>query len=455
MMQLRGLSVLDNFGMSGQDIAVFGLEKGMDHFEIARNLLRDFKGDTYRFGNHVLKDTGGIIASAGKRAALIYTDFPGVEGYLDIIRHSAAQTGVRLVAQIQGAAPNAPREDLLRITGELQRANPDVIVSFGGGSTIDAAKAAEVLRTLGGEIDDYFGTGLVTKKLQETGKRLTPHVAIQTAASSGAHLTKYSNITDVKTGQKKLIVDEAIVPTHPVFDYAVTYGAPPALTTDGAMDGLAHILEVFYGAVGKPYYDRLSQIAEAGIPLIVDHLPKVKANSHDTSAREALCLATDLGAYAIMLGGTNGGHLTSFSLVDILSHGRACALMNPYYTVFFAPAVEGPLRVVGRVLAEAGYITRDLAGLHRRDLGIAVAGGMFAFAKAIGFPTTLSEVQGFTRGHIDRALTAAKNPQLKMKLENMPIPMTAERIDDTMGPILEAAATGDISLIRNAQEEHP
>jgi alcohol dehydrogenase class IV len=235
------------------------------------------------------------------------------------------------------------------------------------------------------------------------------------------------------------------------------------------MDGLSHILEVFYGAVGKPYYDKLAQVAQTGISLIVNHLAQALSIGDSTpgsnpnsairnpqlmAAREALCLATDLGGYAIMLGGTNGGHLTSFSLVDILTHGRACAVMNPYYTIFFAPAVEGPLRLVGAIFQEAGYLSvepRNLASLHGRELGIAVANGMFAFAKALGFPTTLGEVKGFTRGHIDRALAAAKNPQLKMKLENMPIPMTAERIDATMGPILEAAATGNVSLIRNAR----
>ena len=46
-----------------------------------------------------------------------------------------------------------------------------------------------------------------------------PVVAVETAASSGAHLTKYSNITDPVTGQKKLIIDEAIVPPASVFDY--------------------------------------------------------------------------------------------------------------------------------------------------------------------------------------------------------------------------------------------
>jgi alcohol dehydrogenase len=456
----------------------------VDHFAIARDLLREFKGDTYRFGNGALKDVGGIVASCGKRAVLVCTNFARAQGYLDTLRDSITRSGVSLVAVIQGARPNTPREDLFRITDEIKRADPDVMVSFGGGSTIDAVKAAEVLRTLGGQIDDYFGTGLVTKRLRSTGilpvvpihgrdahaTGLTPHVAIQTAASSAAHLTKYANITDVKSGQKKLIVDEAIVPSCPVFDYTVTYTASPTLTADGAMDGLSHILEVFYGSVGKPYYDRLTQIAQAGIALIVNYLPQALSmadcglriadsipggnpkseirNPQLTAAREALCLATDLGGYAIMLGGTSGGHLTSFSLVDILSHGRACALMNPYYTVFFAPAIESPLRTVGEIFAKAGYVSQDLRTLRGRDLGIAVANGMFAFAKAIGFPTKLGEVKGFTRGHIDRALAAAKNPQLKMKLENMPIPLTADRIDDTMGPILEAAATGDVSLIK-------
>lgn len=421
----------------------------MSSFEKAQNLLQEFKGDAYLYGNGVLKDVGKVASSVGKKAVLIYTDFPGVENYVKTIRGSIEQAGVRLVAKIEGARPNAPREDLFRITEELTQADPDIIISFGGGSTIDAAKAAEVLRTLGGGIEDYFGVGLVTKKVEETGKTLTPHIAIQTAASSGAQLTKYSNITDVSTGQKKLIVDEAIVPSYPVFDYTVTHNAPQALTVDGALDGIAHILEVFYGAIGKPYYDKLSEIAEAGISLIVQYLPNIKENPQDAETREALCLATDLGGYAIMIGGTNGGHLTSFSLVDVLSHGRACALMNPYYTVFFAPAIEGPLQVIGKIFKDAGYITEELSELKGRDLGMAVTNGMFAFAKAIDFPTTLNEVDGFSQLHIDRALTAAKNPQLKMKLENMPIPLTAEMIDEYMGPILEAAKTGDVRLIKN------
>ena len=421
----------------------------MSEFDNARALLHEFKGDSYIFGADVLSGIGKADSTVGKRPVLVCDAFPGSDRFLQVIRNSLSDSGVELVGEIRGAGPNCPREDLFRITDELKTTNPDVIISFGGGSTIDGAKAAEVLRTLGGGIEDYFGMGLVSKALAESGKTLTPHFAIQTAASSAAHLTKYSNITDTSTGQKKLIVDAAIVPSHPVFDYEVTYNAPKNLTADGALDGIAHSLEVLYGAVGKPFYEKMKKIAGTSISLVVKYLPRVMDYPEDREAREALCLATDLGGYSIMVGGTNGGHLTSFSLVDILSHGRACAMMNPYYTVFFAPAIEGPLRLVGEIYREAGFIKKDISGLSGRDLGVVVAEAMFELALSIGFPTRLSEVEGFSQKHIERALKAAKNPQLKMKLQNMPIPLTEDMIDKCMAPILEAARHGDLSLIKN------
>ncbi|HUU16056.1 MAG TPA: iron-containing alcohol dehydrogenase [Sedimentisphaerales bacterium] len=423
----------------------------MTDFEKARALLHEFKGDSYLFGPGVLPRVGKEVAAAGKKAALVRDTFNGSDDYVGVIRKSLAESGVELVTEIRGARPNCPREDLFRITDHLKESEADVVLSFGGGSTIDAAKAAEVLRTLNGEIDEYFGTGLVTKALQDSSKSLTTHMAIQTVASSAAHLTKYSNITEVSTGQKKLIVDDAIIPALPVFDYEVTYRTPPDLTADGALDGISHSLEVLYGAIGKPYYDKLEEVAGVCIRLAVNYLPRAIERPKDKEAREALCLATDLGGYSIMIGGTNGGHLTSFSLVDILPHGRACAIMNPYYTVFFAPAIERPLRVVGKIYQEAGLTRADIEALKGRDLGVAVAEAMFEMAQRVGCPTRLNEVEGFGPQHIDRALAAAKNPQLKMKLQNMPVPLTAEMIDDYMGPILEAARDGNLTLIKNVK----
>jgi alcohol dehydrogenase class IV len=424
----------------------------MQQFDTARRLIREFKGDAYRFGFGVLSEAGPMVRGLGTRAALVVDTFARDTEYAAAIQQSLRAAGVEILEVIDGAAANAPREDLFRIADRLRALEPDLVVSFGGGSTIDAAKAAEVLRSLGGDIEDYFGTGNVTKALAASGKRLRPHLAIQTAASSGAHLTKYSNITDLASGQKKLIVDEAIVPDRAIFDFGVSFGAPQALTVDGALDGMAHIWEVFEGAIGKPYYARMEEVTRTGLPLIMSYLPRAIADPRDAQAREALGLATDLGGYAIMLGGTSGPHLTSFSLIDVLSHGRACAMLNPYYTVFFAPAIEAPLRVAAEVSVSAKLMEERAPQLSGRALGTAFAEAIMALEVKTGVPVRLNDVPHFGRQHIERALTAAKNPQLRMKLENMPVPLTAEMVDEYMGPVLESAASGDLSLIRNVAQ---
>jgi alcohol dehydrogenase len=434
-----------------------------ESMERARQVLEAWKGEAYTFGENVLEATGKYAKTYGKKVILVVTGLghDWSEKPLEEVKSSLKENKVAF-EMINGARPNAPREDVYRISHQVARSKSKAIVALGGGSTIDAAKAAAVLNTyspsevqkiLGagaGEADSiepYFGTGMVTKIKEKTGRSVIPVIAVQTAASSGAHLTKYSNITDLVTGQKKLIVDDAIVPPASVFDYRITLDSPMNLTLDGGLDGIAHAWEVFMGASG-PSYEKVREVAQLCIHLIVYGLQRVKRDKRDLEGRIALGLGTDLGGYSIMLGGTSGPHLGSFSLIDILSHGRACALLNPYYTLLFAPVIEDQLKIVGAIFKEAGYIERETENLSGRNLGLAVAGGMIAFARDLDFPTTLKEA-GASREHIDRMLIAAKNPQLKMKLQNMPTPMDAEKgdVDRLMKPVLEAAFTGDLSVI--------
>jgi alcohol dehydrogenase class IV len=247
-----------------------------------------------------------------------------------------------------------------------------------------------------------------------------------------------------------LIVDNAVVPDKALFDYSVSVSQPYSLTVDGALDGISHSLEVLMG-IPEAQLGKALPVCLTGIKLIVNNLKKVVADPKSLEAREAIGLGTDLGGYAIMIGGTNGAHLNSFSMTDILSHGRACALMNPYYVVFFAPAIENRLRMVGEIFVNAGYITENLEKLTGRELGLAIAQGMILLSKEIGFPTTLGEVPGFTDTHIQKCLEAAKNPKLESKLKNMPIPLIANQIDEYMGSVLQAAKYGEMGLIKNLQ----
>jgi len=423
--------------------------------EQSRTLLRAWKGESYVFGRGVLNQVGSMARGFGAKALLV-CNTTYMKPVADAVAMSLKAAGVELAGGViaPDAGPNAPRVDVYRLETYVLHFKPDCIVAVGGGSTIDACKAASLLAALGPgyspEIDPYFDTNVVTEALKKTGATLIPVIAVQTSASSGAHLTKYSNITDPVIGQKKLIVDDAIVPKKALFDYEVTASMPLSVTIDGALDAIAHAFEVFSG-IPEAKYDLAAEIARDAIELVVRYAPRVIANPKDMEAREAIGMATDLGGYAIMVGGTNGAHLTSFSLVDIAAHGTACGIMNPYYIVFFAPAIEKKLRVVGAIFKTHGFIPEDLDALSGRALGLAVAKGMVAFAKSIGAPTTLSELKGFGEKHIARALAAAKDPQLEMKLKNMPVPLTAALVDTYMEPILHAAVTGDFELIRNME----
>ena len=90
-------------------------------FQEARDLLKTFKGDAYANGSGVLQEAGPMAAPLGKRAALICDRFPGSDAYAGLIAASLAGAGVEVSGCIDGAAPNAPLEDLARVTADLVR----------------------------------------------------------------------------------------------------------------------------------------------------------------------------------------------------------------------------------------------------------------------------------------------------------------------------------------------
>ena len=420
----------------------------------AKQFLNEFKGENYVSGTDVFDRLGAEVSQLGQKVTVVM-DSLGQDWVSSLVRKTEknlTDAGLSIAGDfIPGAQPNAPREDVYRIVQKIRGQKPDVVVSIGGGSTTDAVKAAIALHGLDDKyagIDHYFGTGEVSAMLSKENRKLLPHFAVMTGASSAAHLTKYANITDVHTRQKMLIVDEAIVPPKALFDYSLTLTQPHSLTVDGALDGISHGLEVLMG-IPESLLDKAMPVCLTGIELIVSNIKKVVSNPENMDAREAIGLGTDLGGYAIMIGGTNGAHLNSFSMTDILSHGRACALMNPYYVVFFSTSIGERLREVGKIYQRAGYLYENTEQLNGRELGEAIARAMMRLSEDIGFPTTLKAVPGYTESHKIRCLEAAKNPKLESKLNNMPVPMSAADVDEYMGAVMDAAENGDLGEIKN------
>jgi alcohol dehydrogenase class IV len=411
----------------------------------ARQLLQDFRGDRYACGSGALSQTGRLARALGARALVIANDGGWHAALTRSVLDSLGAAGVETVGgrAFPGARPNSPREDVYRLEALILQAKPDLVVALGGGSVIDAAKAAAALAAAGlaaPSVDSLFGMGRVTACLP-AGVRPVPLLAVQTAAGSAAHLTKYANVTDPAAGQKKLIIDDAIVPAAAVFDFDLLRTAPADLLADGILDGVSHNLEVFLGCPADKM-SAVTPVALGGLELLFSE-GAAALRSRAPAALEAIGLGTDLGGLAIMLGGTNGPHLNSFSFVDVVSHGRACGLLNPYYVVLFADAVEARLAPVAALLQNTGHIPEgSLDGKRGRALGLAVAEGLAAFSLTLGAPAALSQIPGFTPAHLERALQAACDPALESKLKNMPAPMTAADVPRVMKPLLQAAWEG-------------
>ncbi|HIP96156.1 MAG TPA: iron-containing alcohol dehydrogenase, partial [Anaerolineae bacterium] len=145
-------------------------------FDEARRLIREFKGDAYAFGAGALERSGELAAQLARRAVIVRGSSAASRRVADQVQRSLRAMDVGVIGEIAGARPNAPREDVLRIANqlgeldELRTRGANVIVVIGGGSAIDAVKAANVLLTLGGQIDAYFGVGRVTEALTAGGR---------------------------------------------------------------------------------------------------------------------------------------------------------------------------------------------------------------------------------------------------------------------------------------------
>ena len=416
----------------------------------ARKLIRRFKGDAYAFGPGAIAEAGRLAGRLGRKFLLVQGRSSEASGMLDGLKSSFDAAGLGVVGECPGAAPNSPVEDVERVRDVILSVRPQAVVGLGGGSLIDALKGSVTLAALGGSCEDYYGVGKVTERMQAEGLALAPLFAVQTASGSAAHLTRYANLTDMRSMQKKLFIDPALVPPAALFDYRATTTMSAEFTMVGAFDGISHLAEVYFGtAEDDDRFEAVGEVALAGLELIIASLPGALKEPGCERLRESIGLGTDLGGYAIMIGSTNGPHLNSFSLVDLMDHGKATALLLPYYTCYFAPAVRGKLLRVGRLYAEYGYLDAvvDLDALPDDELGRAVAGGMARLAESVGFPTRLDQVEGFGDEHVRRMLAAAKDPALASKLQAMPVPMRPDQVDRYMGSVLEAARWGDFSLV--------
>lgn len=232
------------------------------------------------------------------------------------------------VTIFDGVIPN-PTNEVVEAAAEIARAaKVEGFVAVGGGSSIDTAKAINVLMTNPGKISEYGGMNMVKKPC-------LPLIAIPTTAGTSSEITNVSALIDTEKVIKYVVIDNNIVASDVIADPEFTKTAPAGVTAATGMDAITHAVESYISTMATPLteYNSLK-----GLQILYNNIAKVVRNGSDMEAREQMmlgCIITGFGFSNANLGLVHGiAHTLSAHFG--LAHGMANATVLPYVMEFNA-----------------------------------------------------------------------------------------------------------------------
>ncbi len=216
-----------------------------------------------------------------------------------------------------------PDSDLVeRMYQAMQQQDYQAVVAFGGGSVIDAAKAALMLLS---------NEALSCQALADTSMlqaRALTFVAIPTTAGTGSEATDVAVITDSQTHVKHLITHDSLVPDIAILDACLTLPVPAHVTAATGIDALTHAIEAYVALNSTALTQAL---AHRAITLIGEALPIAVGQGSNIEAREKMMLASYMAGIAFSNAGLGLSHATAHRLGPAynIAHGVANAIMLP------------------------------------------------------------------------------------------------------------------------------
>lgn len=329
-------------------------------------------------GAGCLNDLGATVKDLGFKKAFVVTDnFLMGNGVANKVLNILRETGIEYEVY-SDVVPNPTCKNVHDGLDKFKTAHCDFIVSIGGGSPQDTAKAIGVLSTNGGHIKEYEGVNLSKNKS-------TPIVAVNTTAGTSSEVTINYVVTDEDRHVKMVMVDKNSLATVTVNDPELMVEKPAALTAATGMDALTHAIETI---VTPGAYAVSDATALAAVKIIFDYLPRAVENGHDIEAREQMVYAVFLGGVAFSNAGLGNVHAMAHQLGGIydLPHGVCNAMLLPYVEEENAKYVPEKFVSIANVL---GY---DISGKSNEECAAFVVEAMKDLAKKVGIPSTLGEL---------------------------------------------------------------
>ncbi|CAN7652573.1 iron-containing alcohol dehydrogenase [Massilia sp. LjRoot122] len=336
----------------------------------------------------VTQRLGDIIAERfpGTRRPFIVTDAGFLRtGLLTLPTLSLEQAGM-LPAHFSGVIADPPEAVVLDAVDSARRHEADLVIGFGGGSSMDVAKLVAVLAGSAQAIGEIYGIGKVS------GKRL-PLVQVPTTAGTGSEVT---NIAIVTTGAttKTGVVAPQLYADLAVLDAALTLGLPPPVTAATGIDAMVHAIEAYTSKHKKnPLSDALAREA---LSLLGRNLLPACEQGDRLKVRQAMLLGACLAGQAFSNAPVAAVHALAYPIGGIfhVPHGLSNSLVLPHVLRFNLPQAA-------HLYAElAGVIVPHASGSEEaRAEALIVA--MQQTAKMTGIETSLRQV-GITENDLDR-----------------------------------------------------
>lgn len=327
-----------------------------------------------------------------------------------------------LEPQTFSGVPAEPDVEVVRaIVKKIDSVKPDLVCAIGGGSVLDAAKAAYLSWQADMDIINLFGAGVASKRFPE--RVFQRVICIPTTSGTGSEITPYSNIVDKAKNLKYIIVDRQIIPALALIDPRLTHSMGKNLTVATALDAMTHSIESLLNYRAENADPSAESWALMSIALIRHALPC----SEKTESRNLLSAAAALGGMCIACRPTALPHLCSYSMWGKVPHGLAVALLLPHFWRYY---LDGGIPEIAEQTMKLNAI---FSGSTPED----VVKACEAFIAEVSPYKKLSEMESFDFKMVEKiADDAILNP---VKLQTAPRPVALEDAKDLIDKILRKA----------------
>ena len=327
------------------------------------------------FGEGSISGIALEVESLGGTRALVVTD----EGLTktDLPERVKSALGDKCVGVFGEVKPDSGFDVVQRGVEVAQELGADILVSVGGGSSMDTAKAMSIVIKGGGKLSDYVGAPI--------GEPPVPHIAIPTTSGTGSECTQIAVVKDDEREVKQIFLNDHLFPKLAILDPQMAAGMSPILTASTGMDAMTHAVEGVTSVLTEPISDALNLHA---IRLTMEYLPRCVEKGDDLLSRGQQMIAANLAG----IGFANSLLGIVHSMAHIVGakhgvpHGIANGILLPHGMRYNLEACPDRYALV----AEAMGVKEK--GMNDKEAATAAINAMKDFLTRITHPVRLRDV---------------------------------------------------------------